>query len=534
MTINALGIIPIKTDSCPTMWNRAKKLGMTVKKGNQKSGDLVFYDFNGNGTPDHIGIVVQVTKNYIWAVEGNTGSGSNTNGGQVQKRKRSDHILGYARPKYTKTVTANMVVATALAEVGTKESPKNSNKVKYNVWYYKKNISAYWCCTFVCWCFGNVIEVKAVAKPSGTCSVKLINKLVKRGSKGDHVVQVQKFLNWYHPDWKLAEDGECGKKTEAAIMSYQLTEGLTVDGEFGPKSRERANTYMAKKETKPAATQATKPAAAKNGYTGAFPESNNNAKIINGLAFRQCWPYGTKKNKYTYEKGKPLKAYTAGIDKAYPKHKEWPNKKQRVGACCDVFVGECLGNVGIKVPKDLKNQLKQMPKMTDQLKSNGHYKAADFEMADIVQRGRKDYSGHTFVIAVVYRVETVTDKKTGKKSSKVKGTKHIANSHYKKFGGCYAVMDSKATTQKPSSWKYYKCYTPLGAVRTYYKKGDYGLDVYKIQKFLKWAGYYTGALDFDFGAKTDAAVKAYQKHCGLKPDGRVGSSTIKAMEAERE
>ena len=536
MTINALGIIPIKTDSCPAFWNHAKKLGMTVKKGSQKPGDLVLYDFNGNGTPDHIGIVVQVLKNSIKAVEGNTGIGNDTNGGEVLVRERKTKILGYVRPKYNKTVTASMIVQTALSQVGVKESPANSNKVKYNVWFYGRNLGAPWCCTFACWNFGNVMEVKAVDKPTGTYTGKLVNKTVKRGSEGDHVKAVQRFLNWYHPDWKLTIDGDCGNHTVQAIMSYQKTEGLTVDGEFGPKCRERAETYMTKKTTKPTntSTPAKKPAKpAKKGYGGTFPELNNNAKIINGLAFYQCWPYGTKKDKYTYAKGKPIKAYTAGIDKAYPKHKDWPNKKQRVGACCDVFVGECLGNVGIKVPKDLKNQLKQMPKMKNQLRSNGHFKAADFKAGDIVQRGRKDYSGHTFVIAFVYRLETVTDKKTGKKTTKVRATKYIANSHYKKYGGTYAVMDSKATTQKPDKWKYYKCYTPLGAIRNYYRLGDYGLDVYRIQKFLKWAGYYKGVLGFKFDAKTEAAVKAFQKAHKLKQSGHVGPDTIKAMKAER-
>ena len=533
MTINALGIIPIKTDGCPTMWNRAKRLGMTVKKGSQKPGDLVLYDFNGNGTPDHIGIVVQVSKNYIRAVEGNTGSGSDTNGGQVQNRKRSGSILGYVRPKYTKTVTAQMVVATALAEVGIKESPAGSNKVKYNRWFYGRNVSAFWCCTFVCWCFGNVLDVKKVTKPTGTHSIALINKLVKRGSKGSHVLKVQKFLNWYHPGWKLDEDGECGKNTEAAIMSYQMTEGLTVDGEFGPKSLERANTYKAKKEatiTKPTTTTKTaaaqKPAAKKKqAYTGTFPTPNTNAKIINGLAILMCWPYGTPQKKYTYKKGKPVAAYSKGIDKAYPKHKSWPNKKQKVGACCDILTGTVLGLVGIHVPKDLKNQLKQMPKMKKQLKSNGHYKAADFKAGDIVQRGRKDYSGHTFVIVVKYSI----DKKTGK----VKGTKYIANAHYKKLGGTYAVMDSKAVTQKPSKWKFYKCYTPLGADRTYYQEGDYGLDVYRIQRFLKWAGFYKGGLGFTFNDATAKAVKAFQKKIGAKQDGLVTEQLIKKMKAYR-
>ena len=51
---------------------------------------------------------------------------------------------------------ANKIVNIAKAEVGTKESPANSNNVKYNTWYYGKEVSgsAYpWCMTYVQWVF---------------------------------------------------------------------------------------------------------------------------------------------------------------------------------------------------------------------------------------------------------------------------------------------------------------------------------------------------------------------------------------------
>lgn len=249
-------------------------------------------------------------------------------------------------------------------------------------------------------------------------------------------------------------------------------------------------------------------------YTGKFPTANNNIKIINGLAFRHCYPYGTPTKKYTYADGEPKKAYKKGIDKAYPKHKEWKNKKQRVGACCDVFVGECLGNIGIHVPKNLADQLVKMPKMKE-LKSNGHHTAKSFKMGDIVQRGRKDKSGHTWIICEL-----------------INGKKFVANAHYKKLHGTYAVMDAKPKNIVLSKWKYYKCYTVTGAVRTYYQKGDYGYDVLYIQKFLTWYGIKCKP-DGDFGEKTFEAVKKFQKAVGLNPNGKVGATTIKAMKKAR-
>lgn len=53
----------------------------------------------------------------------------------------------------------NKVVEVALKEVGTKESPPESNNVKYNTWIYGKEVKDTpeskfpWCAAFVSWCF---------------------------------------------------------------------------------------------------------------------------------------------------------------------------------------------------------------------------------------------------------------------------------------------------------------------------------------------------------------------------------------------
>lgn len=94
-----------KTASCTELYkwfNANNRLFSTPQVG-----DLVFYNF---ATPlksaDHIGIVESVGFNgSIWAIEGNTSSGgthgvSQSNGGGVYRRQRSQHIVGYGRPAY--------------------------------------------------------------------------------------------------------------------------------------------------------------------------------------------------------------------------------------------------------------------------------------------------------------------------------------------------------------------------------------------------------------------------------------------------
>lgn len=59
----------------------------------------------------------------------------------------------------TKTECIENLIAIATKEVGTTEYPKNSNNVKYNTWYYGKNVygDAYpWCVTIVQWLYNEI------------------------------------------------------------------------------------------------------------------------------------------------------------------------------------------------------------------------------------------------------------------------------------------------------------------------------------------------------------------------------------------
>lgn len=57
------------------------------------------------------------------------------------------------------------------------------------------------------------------------------------------------------------------------------------------------------------------------------------------------------------------------------------------------------------------------------------------------------------------------------------------------------------------------------------KKGAKGEQVKAVQRMLYSMGYSIGSVDGDFGSKTDAAVRAYQKKKGLTVDGVVGQKT---------
>ena len=63
------------------------------------------------------------------------------------------------------------------------------------------------------------------------------------------------------------------------------------------------------------------------------------------------------------------------------------------------------------------------------------------------------------------------------------------------------------------------------------KKGSTGNPVRRAQKRLTLGGYDTGGVDGIFGARTEAAVKHFQKDRGLTQDGIVGPKTWNEIDA---
>lgn len=60
--------------------------------------------------------------------------------------------------------------------------------------------------------------------------------VVKKGSKGENVKRVQRFLNWYYGKTVLTVDGDFGNKTLTQVKKFQKAKSLTQDGICGPKT----------------------------------------------------------------------------------------------------------------------------------------------------------------------------------------------------------------------------------------------------------------------------------------------------------
>lgn len=91
-----------KTATCAELYNYAKRNGQFVDKLDLARGDVVLYNFGRTGAvADHTGFVVSSTARGLVTIEGNTSTGSNSNGGEVMERSRDfANVVGAYRPHY--------------------------------------------------------------------------------------------------------------------------------------------------------------------------------------------------------------------------------------------------------------------------------------------------------------------------------------------------------------------------------------------------------------------------------------------------
>lgn len=90
---------------CPYILNKARSAGKVLAdKTKAQPGDVILFDWGGDGVCDHVGIVEKNCGSYVQTIEGNTSSGSSgsqSNGGGVYRRTRAwSTVRAVVRPSY--------------------------------------------------------------------------------------------------------------------------------------------------------------------------------------------------------------------------------------------------------------------------------------------------------------------------------------------------------------------------------------------------------------------------------------------------
>ena len=89
--------------------NAARAAGQLVDPSSAAPGDLICFDWDGDGIADHVGLVEANYGSWVQTIEGNTSSGaagSQSNGGGVYRRSRDwDSVCAVIRPYYSDAAT---------------------------------------------------------------------------------------------------------------------------------------------------------------------------------------------------------------------------------------------------------------------------------------------------------------------------------------------------------------------------------------------------------------------------------------------
>ena len=157
-------------------WGRWKDRNSTVVKG-----DIIFYDWNGDGSSDHVGIVTSNQFGTLKVIEGNKSD-------SVSYRsisKNDGNIMGYGVPNYTGSDGHSLGNSTTASS--------------YDDEYIRTL------------------------------------PLLQFGCKNVYVKILQLLLNYYGKE-NLEVDGDFGAYTKTAVANYQMKNSLEVDGIVGKET----------------------------------------------------------------------------------------------------------------------------------------------------------------------------------------------------------------------------------------------------------------------------------------------------------
>ncbi len=240
---------------CQTAHNYYKNRNMLTS--NPQPGDIVIFDWTGDGHADHIGIFNQWTnaeKTKFTSYEGNTALYDDSNGGMVMLRNR-------LRSQVKSFVNPGVYADTAIpVSDDIQKGDRGSDVIKVQSMLKELGYTI-----IIDGDFGNGTErvVKEFQMDQMMAATGIVDDLtmgaleemssrprvavsrfisgayLRKGDKGEMVLLLQKALNTKGANPRITEDGDFGDGTTRALRAFQQSKGLTVDGVAGPKTFEK-------------------------------------------------------------------------------------------------------------------------------------------------------------------------------------------------------------------------------------------------------------------------------------------------------
>lgn len=229
-----------KTAYCPYVVNYARNAGAWITNAQFEPGDLLLYDWDGDGVADHIGVCVSWSGSSGVAIEGNCDDAVS----QVTRPLRQ--IMGAYRPAYRDAAEKPSEPATEPVEPSYRPGDRYMVQAGDTLWGIAErylgdgsrwhDLSEYNDLASTLIHPGDVLVLPPYDWPDGGDPPEDDEPAeelpeLRTGDVGQAVQALQLLLQragWPLPDH--GADGEFGAETETALIDFQVVEGLPVTG----------------------------------------------------------------------------------------------------------------------------------------------------------------------------------------------------------------------------------------------------------------------------------------------------------------
>lgn len=364
---------------------------------------------------------------------------------------------------------------------------------------------------------------------SSLAPVATVNGLLKRGSQGDAVKNVQEALRRLGY-FEGKADGDFGEYTENAVKAFQAQNKLTPDGVVGPSTLARLGSSAA--ATAPPKSAATPtPKAKATARATATPRPTNTPNVSNTYLNKgSSGANVTKMQNRLIELGYLLGSATGKVDGmteqgiiAFQKRNSLdddgvagPGTLQKMYSSSARKAGSAVGVIGMTLK--LGNEGSEVRLLQSKLKSYGFLTGAvDGTFGTGTEEAVKAFQRANGLTA---------DGKAGHGTLEKLFAGSVTSSSQAKSAA--TPTPKPGSTPKPTATTANTYVNVTAAPNGEYvtlERGTMGSLVTKLQRALKSAGYYSGECDGYYGEDTENAVRRFQRDKGLTQDGKAGPAT---------
>ncbi|MEA4928736.1 MAG: peptidoglycan-binding protein [Candidatus Limiplasma sp.] len=329
------------------------------------------------------------------------------------------------------------------------------------------------------------------------------------GSRGSNVLQLQKTLLalGFDPN---GTDGKYGRGTEAAVMLYQASKGLTSDGKAGTQTLTLLYADADTTTTTTTTTDSETTSTGTNPNTIQYGDSGDRVTTLQTALVKLGYEIGGVDGRFGAATRKAVIAF-----------------QKANGLTADGLAGTKTQNI-LYTKADAATSTSTSTDTTDTSTSS--------TSSGFTRTLRKGYTGsdvtsvqtqltalgyYTYTVDGVYGAGTMAAVSAFQKNNSLSVDGLVGSNTYTRLFSSSAKASGSTSTSTDTGTSTDTSGSSTYASLSYGAQGD---EVKKLQKALQALGYNVTA-DGDYGALTRSAVTAFQKLNGLTVDGTAGALT---------